>query len=245
MSTQATAAASELVADGEGEIDLRRLAQARMLRRTIVFLSTAFGTAIAARFSTELAGFARSAAVSEAGIELPQGMMFEYSFSLFALAFLLHLGYATALMAWRWRSFIPMLESRRAEEVAIALITLTSVFAQSQRTAQSRSLLGAAAVMFGLVKLAEARPWDPSHDLSESIIVLILISIGAVMLLASFWLRYGFPYSRVVLVPLLQAVVGAEESKLDDATVNSKVDAIMRRVRAQKPWWFYRPTWFY
>ena len=230
----------------QSELDLRRLAKSRFIRRTIVFLSAAFGAAILAKFSTDLLSAARSVGAAEFGdLGIPEGMVFEYAFGLFALGVVIHLAYAVALMGWRWRVFVPLLESRRAEEVAISLVNLTSIFAKAQRTAQSRSLVGAAAVTFGLVKVLDAKFWNGEFSLSDSLIPLLLSATGAVILLVSFWLRYALPHSRVVLVPLLEAVVGAESSSLDEAAIRAKVDEIMNRIRAQKPWWFYRPTWFY
>ncbi len=228
------------------EANLRRIAGSRFIRRTLIFLVTTFGATILARFSTDLVGAARSAGITGNGwVAIPENKLFEYGFSAFVLAILLHLAYTSAVMAWRWRVFVPLLESRRPEEVAISLINLTSIFAKSQRIAQSRSLVGAGAVVFGIVKLFDAGALKESFDVSNSLVLLTAVAIGVVILLASFWLRYGFPYSRVVLVPLLTAVVGAELSPLDDSVIATKVEEIMGRVRAQRPWWFYQPAWFY
>jgi hypothetical protein len=229
--------------DTNHELDLRRIANARMVRRVASFVATGVGAAILARYSSEIAHWSRVLAESETGMQVQEGMLFEFGFAVFALLLLLHLLYALGMMVWQWRTFVPMLESKRPEEVAVALVRLTSIFATSQRTAQSRQLVGAAAVVVGLVKLAQGSPWEPS--LIEAATVPVgLIAMGASMMFVSFWLRYGFSYSRTVVVPLLEAVVGAEESRLDEATIKNKVTEIVARLRKQKPWWFIRPIWF-
>lgn len=232
-----------LVPDVESELDLRKLANARLVRRAATFVATSLGAVILSRYSDQLVHSARVLAASEAGFQVPEGSLFEFGASLVALAFLLHLLFALATMIWQWRTFVPMLESKIPEEVAVSLVRLTSIFATSQRTAQSRQVIGAASVVVGIVKLAQGWPGDP-RPIDSALIPLTLIGIGGTIMFVSFWLRYGFPYSRTVLIPLLEAVVGAEETKLDQLSIDRKVSEIVSRVRKQKPWWFIRPTWF-
>lgn len=229
-------------ADSENELDLRRLANARMVRRIVYFVATGAAAALLARSSTEFAHWGRVLA-SQTGFQVKEDQLVEFGFAVLATGFLLQLGYMLGTLVWQWRTFVPLLESKKPEEVAVALIRLTSIFATSQRLAQSRQLVGAGATFFGLGTLIRHLPPDP--DLVEgAVIPLILIGIGVTMMFVSFWLRYGFSYARTVLVPLLEAVVGAEQSKLDEATISKRVAEIVKRVRKEKPWWFIRPTWF-
>lgn len=231
------------IVDGESELDLRRIASARMVRRITLFVMTGVGAAFIARYSNELVHWMRTIAASEIGLQVQEGMLFEFGLTVFVLVVLLHLVYALSTMVWQWRTFVPMLESKMPEEVSVALVRLTSVFATSQRTAQSRQLIGAAAVVIGTVKIYQGWPWQPDF-VTAATVPLCLIAAGATTMFISFWLRYGFSYSRTVLVPLLEAVVGAEFSRLDDADIKARVAEIVARVRKQKPWWFIRPTWF-
>jgi hypothetical protein len=234
---------AQTIEDGDSELDLRRIANARMVRRVTLFVLTGVGAAFVARYSSEIAHWFREFANSEAGLQVQEGMLFEFGLLLFVLVVLVHLIYALGTMVWQWRTFVPMLESKMPEEVSVALVRLTSVFATSQRTAQSRQLVGAAAVVIGAVKIYQGWPWEPDFA-TAAMIPLCLVAVGATTMFVSFWLRYGFSYSRTVLVPLLEAVVGAEYSRLDDAAVKARVAEIVARVRKQKPWWFIRPTWF-
>lgn len=232
----------QIAAGEDSELDLRRLANTRMARRIGYFVLTGVAAVSVARYSGEMVRVAREFAVHETGIEVPEAMLFSFGFGLFVFAVLAHLLYVLATMVWKWRTFVPMLESKKPEEAAIALMQLTSVFATAQRTAQSRQLIGFAALLVGLFELIKALPSNEPID--GAVIPLSLVAMGGATLIVSFWLRYALPYSRVILVPLLQAIIGAEESKLEDSVIDKKVAEIVARIRKQKPWWFIRPTWF-
>lgn len=230
------------------EEDLKRIAASRQVRRILFFLSAAFGAALFARFSAEAFTSVESfRGILPEEINPPRALLVEYIVGSGAVLLLLHLAYAWTLMILQWRVFKPFLESKQAEGVAVGLINLTTIFGKAQRLSQSRSVAGAAIISFGLVRVLDGHTYvaDPGQGYPVLTIALLLIAIGGVILVASFLLRYGFPFSRVVLVPLLEAVVGAESSTESDEAVRKKVTEIMKRFRAQRPWWFYGPGWIY
>lgn len=240
---------SSLVATDEDtpeELDLKRIAAARQVRRLMLFVATAIGAALFAKFNTELLGAFKNVKHEQVVLfGVPESLLIDYLISFLALATLLYLIYEWALTRWKWHVFVPMVESKRARDVALGITTLTSLFARAQRTAQARSLMGAIAIVFGIIKLWDVGVAAPSGDASGMMIAVLTIVTGALILAASFLLRYGFSYSVVVMVPLLEAVIGAETSAKDEATIRREAQEIVRTIKAEKPWWFYRPAWFY